>query len=149
MNLLIAQNIAKNLIVEHGLSALGWRFNYDRSKRRLGCCKFSKRLITLSPYYTANSEEDTVRNTILHEIAHALVGPRNNHNNVWRCKAREIGCLARRTGSPDDRTAMPQGRYKWNCTGCGLTGSYHRRPKHLHVPNAYRCPRCRAVIQWS
>ena len=41
--------------------------------------------------------DEEVKNTLLHEIAHALVGPGHRHNRVWRQKAREIGCDAKVT----------------------------------------------------
>ena len=37
-----------------------------------------------------------IKNTILHEIAHALVGSQHGHSQIWRKKAREIGCDASR-----------------------------------------------------
>ena len=44
----------------------------------------------------AKASVDHITDTILHEIAHALVGPRHGHNAIWRQKAREIGCTAMR-----------------------------------------------------
>ena len=45
--------------------------------------------------------DDEVLDTILHEIAHALVGPQHGHDAVWRAKAREIGCTGERCVSSD------------------------------------------------
>ena len=33
------------------------------------------------------------KDTVLHEVAHAKVGPGNEHNEIWRKQARELGCL--------------------------------------------------------
>ena len=35
--------------------------------------------------------------SLLHEIAHALVGRKHNHDAEWKAKAREIGCTGERT----------------------------------------------------
>ena len=43
-------------------------------------------------HYVRHADIDHIRDTILHEIAHALVGPCHGHDAVWRQKAREIGC---------------------------------------------------------
>ncbi len=40
--------------------------------------------------------DEEVKDTILHEIAHALVGKAHHHDDVWRAKALEIGCSGRR-----------------------------------------------------
>ena len=39
---------------------------------------------------------DEVKDTLLHEIAHALVGSQHQHNTTWRDKAIEIGCKGNR-----------------------------------------------------
>jgi hypothetical protein len=42
------------------------------------------------------------RDTILHEIAHALT-PGHNHDSVWRAKSIEIGCDGKRCYGSDVR----------------------------------------------
>ena len=66
--------LARRLLAEHGLS--GWTVGLDRAKTRAGACHYSRRLITLSAPLTRLHTEDDVRDTILHEIAHALVQDR-------------------------------------------------------------------------
>ena len=45
------------------------------------------------------AEEDVVRQTMLHEIAHALVGYEAAHGPVWKRKAAEIGYTGKRTAA--------------------------------------------------
>lgn len=90
MNADDAMSIALKLMKKHGLSH--WRFRFDNAKRRAGQCSHTYKFISLSLPLTQARSVDNVRNTILHEIAHALVGPGHGHNHVWRRKAREIGC---------------------------------------------------------
>jgi hypothetical protein len=44
-----------------------------------------------------NGAEEIV-DTILHEIAHALVGPRHGHDTVWKAKCTDIGARPERCG---------------------------------------------------
>ena len=39
-----------------------------------------------------------MKNTLLHEIAHALAGHEHNHDEVWKATARSIGCDGCRCG---------------------------------------------------
>jgi len=67
-----------------------------KSFNRAGqCFSRTKKLIQLQPTYVELNEESSVRNTILHEIAHALT-PNHNHNKFWKRKAIEIGCDGKR-----------------------------------------------------
>ena len=96
-----AQQLAVGLIQEHGL--IGWRFRFDHARRRFGCCRSSEKTITLSRPLTILNSCAQVRDTILHEIAHALT-PGDGHGVKWRAKCREIGADPKRwkflTGDP-------------------------------------------------
>ena len=96
MELNLVKILADKLLDEHGLIEKGWRFSFDRAKRRAGSCKFSKKEITLAKAYAEQQEGIEIKNTILHEIAHALVGSQHGHSQIWRKKAKEIGCDASR-----------------------------------------------------
>ena len=96
MELNVVKILADKLLDEHGLIEKGWRFSFDRAKRRAGSCKFSKKEITIAKAYAEQQERMEIKNTILHEIAHALVGSQHGHSQIWRKKAKEIGCDASR-----------------------------------------------------
>ena len=82
MDLRDAYAMAEYLLEVHGLDE--WEVVYDGAKRRAGICRFAERQLGLSAPLTAVHSEDDVRDTILHEIAHALVGPRHGHDERWR-----------------------------------------------------------------
>jgi len=88
-------NTARELMVKHGLTA--WRFRLDHSTRRAGCCNFNNRTLSLAFDLAHAGTDADIIDTILHEIAHALVGKNHNHDAAWRAKAREIGCSGERT----------------------------------------------------
>ena len=72
MHLIDARNLAWDLMRQHGLADLGWRFRFDHARRRFGSCKYREKAITLSRPLTLLNGEAEVRDTVLHEIAHAL-----------------------------------------------------------------------------
>jgi len=91
MELIAAQTLATELLTRHGLTAEGWTFAFDRAQRRLGACKYNRKQITISHYMTVAADRHTVHQTLLHEIAHALVGHAAAHGPVWKAKAASIG----------------------------------------------------------
>lgn len=149
MKLSEAQRLAVSLMREHGLAQMGWTFGWDRARRRLGACHHDKRLISLSVPLTIDDTDDArVRNTILHEIAHALVGAEHGHDYIWRRKAREIGCNAEECGKGGTRLPF---RYIGQCPTCGYEAHRDRRAaKRLyHLPCMKTLGEVDAVvIQW-
>lgn len=130
MNRFDAEKMARQLMAEHGLR--DWYFWWDRAKRRFGCCHYRRKLITLSlPLTEAEPDKGRVRNTILHEIAHALVGPEHGHNRVWRSKAISIGCNGQRCGRSEVKLQAP---FVGTCPACGHTIERFKRGNLFHIP---------------
>ncbi|MBN2685676.1 MAG: SprT-like domain-containing protein [Pontiellaceae bacterium] len=86
---------ARQLLSEHGLDH--WTFKFDHGTRRAGSCNYSDQRITLSFNLARSGSAEEIHETLLHEIAHALVGKNHNHDAVWRAKAQAIGCTGERT----------------------------------------------------
>ncbi len=84
-----ARALAQDLLAAHGLT--DWSFAFDRAKRRAGAAHFADKKITLSRAIAEAADEQVVRDTILHEIAHALVGPEHHHDRHWREVCIRIG----------------------------------------------------------
>lgn len=128
MNVITAIQLAHELMNTHGIYQRGWRFKFDNSKRRFGCCNHTHKIISLSRELTILNSEARVKNTLLHEIAHALVGSGHGHDHVWRAKAIEIGCDGERCYSSEHVNAA-ESKYKAVCQGCGREYRRHRKPK--------------------
>lgn len=145
MDLVAAQRLAEDLLAEHG--PRGWSFAFDRAKVRAGACHHGESRISLSRDITRAHDPAEVRETLLHEIAHALVGPRHGHDGVWRARAIQIGATGRRCYQ-SDHPVVP-GRWQGRCAA-GHEVHRHRRPTRVLV-----CTRCRGlpalerVITWS
>lgn len=115
---------ATRLMRQHGLLPV-WSFRFDRSLRRFGCCQYRHHRITLSQHLCLLNPLLEIRETILHEIAHALVGPNVGHGPQWIAQAKAIGCRARRCYH--DGVSVPQGRYVAECNNCHAKSYAHRR----------------------
>lgn len=125
MDISQAGALARALMDDHGLDQ--WSFTFDRAKKRAGCTRFSTREISLSRHITELCSPSDVRQTILHEIAHALVGPSHNHDATWRAMCAKIG------GTPSARmTNGPRidGAWVGTCPA-GHTLTRHRRPTRV------------------
>ena len=129
MKLERAAFLATNLMEKHNLIISGWRFQFDNSKKRFGCCMYRTKRISLSKHLTELNDEEHVKDTILHEIAHALT-PGHGHNSTWRRKAIEIGCNSERCYSSKVVTT-PESKYIAICKGCNHTHKKHRKPTRV------------------
>ena len=87
---------AEALIALH-LDQTVWTFGFDNAKTRAGLCNFDKHRITVSRYLAGRYEDDEIHQVLLHEVAHALAGPRVGHGPRWRSIARGLGYVGKRT----------------------------------------------------
>ena len=116
--------LAHTLMLKHGLMYKNWKFCFDNAKSRLGYCSYKKKKISLSQNYIPITTKEEIKDTILHEIAHALVGVGHGHDRVWRQKAIEIGCNGQRLYHG---YAKVEAKYKGTCPKCGMVILRHRR----------------------
>jgi predicted SprT family Zn-dependent metalloprotease len=121
-------SLTRQLMNEHGLGH--WNFEFDRAKRRAGLCKHHSQTISLSHHFVIHNVDkpENIRDVILHEIAHALVGPRLGHNHIWKAKAREIGAKPIRCTN----ASMPKTLFVGRCQNCGCEFNRHRRKAHIY-----------------
>ena len=120
-----AEKLARRLMKHHGLQE--WTFVFDKAVVRFGCCNYRKKQISLSKELVLINNLKDVKDTILHEIAHALVGPKNGHNWVWRQKAIEIGCDGNRCYSLKSVKSVV-GKPSAKCDVCGCVFFRHKKP---------------------
>lgn len=145
MELRAAYRLAVELVEQNGLE--GWTVDFDAAKRRAGICRYERKVIGLSAPLTRLHDEAEVRDTILHEIAHALVGPGAGHGPVWKAQAQVIGCSATRC-VPEDAPRVP-GAWLGVCSG-GHSVDRHRRPERVLLcrPCEGR-PTAERVFEWT
>jgi SprT protein len=126
MELAQARKLADDLMRLHKLSPK-WTFTFDRSKVSFGKCFYSKKQISLSRHLVELNDEAEVRDTILHEIAHALAPRGAGHGVAWRSVAQSIGCNGQRCYGTE--VVRPAPKYKGMCPSCKLVIYRHRRMK--------------------
>jgi predicted SprT family Zn-dependent metalloprotease len=129
MDLAAAQQLAHQLMQQHGLH--GWSFRFDHARRRLGACHYTTHTITLSRHLARINSEAVVRDTILHEIAHALT-PGGRHGAAWRARARAIGANPKACADADE-VELPAAPFDLVCDRCGTRVARYRRSRQRYV----------------
>ncbi|HEX7069968.1 MAG TPA: SprT-like domain-containing protein [Rhodothermales bacterium] len=133
------------------LQHLGWRFEFDRARRRLGSCRWPRRglgpkVITVSAPFTRLLGLDyrdaqglqVIDDVIRHEIAHAIdfeTRGRSDHGPAWKAICRRVGADPTRLYEDPLADMLLPGKYLLRCPGCGSEVTYYRRPS---VPRACR-----------
>jgi predicted SprT family Zn-dependent metalloprotease len=146
MDLVVCQKLVNELMTKHGLIINGWTFRFSRSKTFLGTCKGSIKIIFLSWMFVKLNNEDEIRNTIFHEIAHALVGTSHKHDYVWKMKCLEIGAIPDRL---NHTATIVDGHWKSICPSCHKEYSLHRKPKRLNNWYCKKCGKLNGKLEWK
>ena len=92
---------ARELMERNGL--VDWSFRFNGAQKKLGVCRYGEKLILLSRGHTLDGTPEQVTDTILHEIAHALVGPGAGHGPAWKAVARRLGATPKSCAPESER----------------------------------------------
>lgn len=79
------------LLEEWCLAEDGWTVAFGSAKKRLGSCDYGKRVLRFSRVFIAQATWQEIEDVILHEVAHAMVGPHQGHGELWKNTAEMIG----------------------------------------------------------
>ena len=144
--------LANQLMREHGLfdpdplnpRARPWKFEISKTKRIVGRCNYTTRTIEFSHHYL-NSSDEQIRDTILHEIAHALAGNQAGHGYKWQQIAASIGAAPERCApATPDVVNTAKHNYVLECSGCGK--KWYRYRLRKEAQRAY-CATCNLPIK--
>jgi len=108
-----------------------WILTFNNRKRSFGVCDYTNREIQISKFLLPDMTEDNVRETLMHEIAHAY-RPRCGHNSKWRAFYVGIGGNGNRL-SPANEAQIQKlkstARYAViNTKTNEIIKHYHRKP---------------------
>lgn len=142
-------------MAEFGLTAKGWRFQWDDAERRFGCChhgfgfnrltgapvQLKDPYISMSRSLTLLNDQAKVEDTIRHEIAHALCKPQRgvHHGDDWKRMCAVTGAKPVRCYSAADTVVVKQD-WSATCEGCGTIYYKKKQPRAYHK---FSCPECR------
>jgi predicted SprT family Zn-dependent metalloprotease len=135
--------MARDLMSKHPELSL-WHFSFNNRKKSFGLCCYTTRTISISSYLCDSMTDIAIKDTLIHEIAHALTQG-HHHDYVWRRKCAELGGVPERTSSISKSLidgAILQSKYTLTCPCCGYKIPKYREIKHsiscgICYPNSY------------
>src|SRR4051812_11090257 len=77
------------LLRQHGLT--GWRVAFSNAVGRGGSCSYKTKTIRFSRLYIKATTEAGTRNTVSHEVAHAIAGEGHGYDVIWQRIHRSMG----------------------------------------------------------
>lgn len=125
-----------------------WNLKTDQAVGRLGQCNYTTQSISFSEPLLEANPFNIFYDTLLHEMAHALVGQGYKpHGPEWKAKARELGLENPTAGT--DEADLPDSYYRYagDCRGDHPQHSAFRRHR-MNRKSKYLCTKCQRVIVW-
>jgi predicted SprT family Zn-dependent metalloprotease len=122
----------------------GWTFVWSDAVGYIGQCRYKAKQIALSEKYL-HAGLDSIEQTILHEIAHALT-PGEKHGPKWKAKALELGVKEPRASSKS--ITKVEGKWVMACRPCkrSYPRTYHIR--HSVIKRRI-CHVCKGDLYWK
>lgn len=137
--------LAEKLVSQH--CDTKWMIMFNNSTRAIGMCCGTGRYIKLSKAFMKDNNIEFFRETILHEIAHAIDyeqhGYFNGHSQIWKNIAYSIGC--KEASSQTSTAIAPKGKYTVLCSGgCGWSRQAYKLTNRIKLAKdgLTRCPEC-------
>ena len=144
-------------LVDNTLEAKGFKRNFpvrlnSRFSRTYGAVRLRNNKIyamEFSSKFVAQAPDDVMRETVLHECAHAIVDLRypnelHMHDDVFNDTCAELGIV----GRPYTPFIIKR-KYNVYCPNCGLVASYDRKTKMVDYVKEGKCVcrECKAVVR--
>jgi hypothetical protein len=154
MNLELAEKMALGLIKRYGVNAT---FRFNRCTRTFGyCIQGLYTRIELSRPMTRINDIKQVKQTLLHEIAHAKAGQGQGHNDVWKKELIKIGGIPCRYYNDAERVEKLGSvnqvfSGKLVCPSCKKEWHYHRKPKYAEMKRHIQCYNLglESILKWE
>lgn len=123
-----------------------WKLCFNRTKKNLGICDHDQKIIFLSIYLLKYNKYKIIKDIFLHELAHALIGYKHNHNEKWKRAAKLLGCSETEAiyQNPDLIWILPE--YIGECRSCNLETKRYNKP---YKNREYYCCNCGRKIKFQ
>lgn len=144
-------------LVDNTLEAKGFKRNFpvrlnSRFSQTYGAVRLRNNKIyamEFSSKFVSQAPDDVMRETVLHECAHAIVDLRypnesHMHDAVFNATCAELGIV----GRPHTPFIIKR-KYNVYCPNCGLVASYDRKTKMVDYVKEGKCVcrKCDAVVR--
>lgn len=104
--------------------------------------------IEFSKNFIETSTDKSIKDVVLHEVAHYLVaiqtGHRHGHDKVFKAMCARLGTKSDGATTKVERLVPERKLYKYTiiCEGCGYHNFHSRRCNVVNHPDWYMCPVC-------
>ena len=150
MDLRDAERMAREALDAHGFAGtpIVWsnaRRTFGMWSERWGAREWPGSPVLLSTRLTLSrplvrvNDERRVRETVLHEVAHALAGARAQHGPAWRAACARLGIPSEQRCFSSDDATLPPGAFEGRCPTCARKYVRYRRPL---ASRRYHCAKC-------
>jgi predicted SprT family Zn-dependent metalloprotease len=135
----------------YNLPNVSFNTNYNSVSIMGVCVKVANKFtIKISKFHWQNNGPDEVRNTIMHELSHAIDRNKNSHNYQWMRLAGEISSktntvikMYAQTTEGEVKAAMNKAVAYTDCESCGNRHYVYRRTKVYKVEaSGFYCSTC-------
>ena len=143
MKLEHAKETAIDFMEDFGLLSKGWTFTFSNKKRAYGTCHWGRKEISLSKYLVPHMSYKDIKDTILHEIAHAIDADKRGfsaHDKTWKSIAKSIGADPMASHEKAD-LPIESFNYYHECPVCGQQYGVYKRPRAQYI-----CRDCKEVM---
>ncbi len=137
MDRMLAREFALNELEKWELTEKGWTFSFNNALSYAGICYEDEKEIRISGPICDVETEDFIKDTILHETAHALAGNKHAHGIVWQGWARKVGCSTNATYEPSEQQKLARlAKVKYvMCFEDRVIKTYLRKPNRKTIAN--------------
>jgi predicted SprT family Zn-dependent metalloprotease len=111
-----------------------WTFAFDHARTRAGLCQYDRKRISVSKLLAERYEDDEIHQVLLHEVAHAMAGPRAGHGPRWKSVATQLGYEGTRLHQGETATELAP----W----VGTCPAGHRHYRYRKPTRALSCAKC-------
>lgn len=123
------------------LASLGWRFEFNNTKRALGLCSSREKKIFLSEWLCRQNLQNSLQleDTIRHEIAHAIDYVQrgtSDHSRRWVSVALQVLCNGERCYTSEQIQVTVKTKYTLKCPKCEVERPSHKAKKRLSACGA-------------